>query len=333
MIAEGKRPRFCITQQGRSLKDTINETLQAIGAPPGRAVFVKPNFTYPFEKPGVTTTRAFLVALVETLVDRGVERICVGEGEGGYNSFSMDQTFASFRLAELQDRYGIEVANVARWPSRQFDVVAHERSYRVCFPSPIFDDFDTFISAPVPKVHCMTTISGAVKNMWGLVQDTMRLRLHCAFSEILSEVASAMPRSLAVCDGTYGLTRNGPMVDGEVLDLGWVAASDDLWVHDLMMCRVMQLPATKVGHLAYALHHGQAPRLEDCDLLPGWEAFVDSRFYLQRNLWNRMAKVAWYSPALNHLIYTSKASGALHKVMYTIRKKSPDLLARGVDWN
>jgi uncharacterized protein (DUF362 family) len=327
-----ERARFCIRRQGDHLKDTIHELLDATSGPRSGAVFVKPNFTYPFEKPGVTTTRDFLVALVEALLDRGVNRICLGEGEGGYNAFSMDATFASFRLGELASRYGIEVVNVKRWPSREFVVESQGRAYPVCFPAPLFEDFDTLLSAPVPKVHCMTTISGAAKNLWGLVQDTMRLRLHCAFSQVLSEVIPALPGSFALCDGTYGLTRNGPMVDGEVVPLGWVAASNDLWLHDLMMCRIMGFPATRVQPLAYAVHHGVAPRLEECDLVPGWETFVDDRFYLRRNVWNRVAKSAWYSPTINHLVYTSRASGVLHKAMYAVRRKSPDLLARGVDW-
>ncbi len=327
------QPRFDIRQQGDSLTETIHQLLEAIPGPRDGAVFVKPNFTYPFEKPGVTTTRDFLVALVEALSDRGVHRICLGEGEGGYNAFSMDATFASFRLDELERRYGIEVVNVNRWPSREFEVEARGRVYRASLPSPLFEDFDTLLSTPVPKVHCMTTISGATKNLWGLVQDTLRLRLHCALPQILSKVIQALPGSFAVCDGTYGLTRNGPMVDGEVIPLGWVAASNDLWLHDLMMCRIMGFPATRVQHLAHAVHHGVAPRIEECDLMPKWETFVDNRFYLQRNVWNRVAKAAWFSPTINHLVYTSKASGLLHKAMYSVRRKSPDLLARGVDWD
>ena len=325
--------RFSIERQGDDVAAGIDSTLDAIGGPRGGAVFVKPNFTYPFEKAGVTTTRAFLVSLIEALTERGVDRICVGEGEGGYNAFSMDKTFDSFRFEELRARYGIEYVNVNRWPSREFVVEARGRSYSVRFPSPIFDEFDSFISAPVPKVHCMTTVSGAVKNLWGLVQDTMRLRLHPALAPILSEVTRALPHGLALCDGTFGLTRNGPMVDGEVIDLGWVAGSDNLWLHDLMICEIMRMPVTKVGHLSYATKMHLVPEIQDCELSPGWEAFVDDRFYLHRNVWNRLAKSAWHSPSVNHLVYTSKASGALHKAMYTIRKKSPDLLARGVDWN
>jgi uncharacterized protein (DUF362 family) len=327
------KPVFSVRRQGSNLSAAVSMVLEEVSAPQrGDTVFVKPNFTYPYEKPGVTTTRAFLVALVEGLKDRGVDRICIGEGEGGYNAFSMDETFQAFELDNLAARYGITYANVNRWPSKDLIVEHHGRTYNVRFPAPILSDFDSFISAPVPKVHCMTTISCAVKNQWGLVQDLMRLRLHIAFEPIVAKITETLGRAIVVCDGSYGLTRNGPMVDGEALELGWVAGSNNFWLHDLMMCRIMRFQVSEVSHLQYALRHGLAPAVENCALSAGWENFVDERFYLRRNAWNRLAKITWYSPSLNHLVYTSRASGALHKAMYAIRNKSPDLQARGVDW-
>lgn len=334
MSGSDVRATFFIRRQNDDLLAAVAETLQAIAGPArGDRVFVKPNFTYPFEKAGVTTTRHFLVALIEALRDRGAATICVGEGEGGYNAFSMNSTFKAFRLDDLRARYAITYANVNHWPSHDFLVEDRGRSYTVRFPAPILTEFDSYISVPVPKVHCMTTISGAVKNQWGLVQDTMRLRFHCAFEAIASAIVEALPHGLAICDGTYGLTRNGPMVDGETLELGWVAGSNNLWLHDIMLSRLMRVRPSTVAHLQHAIDRGLTPSMDRCDLSTGWEDFIDDRFYLQRNAWNRLARLAWHSPAINHLAYTSRASAPLHKAMYAVRKKSPDLLARGVDWH
>lgn len=333
MTATEGRPAFFITRQDEGLKAAVSATLHAIGGPTcGDSVFVKPNFTYPFEKKGVTTTRNFLVGLIEALQDQGVGQICIGEGEGGYNAFSMDQTFKAFRLQELKEHYGVRIANVNDWPTRKLLIDHRGSEHTIPFPAPLLTDYDCYISAPVPKVHCMTTISGAIKNQWGLIQDPLRLRLHFALDAILAEIAEHLHRPLAVCDGTYGLTRNGPMVDGEPLDLGWIAGANNLWLHDLMLCRLMRIPVSGVSHLQHAIRTNVAPTLIDCDLSPRWEHFVDDRFYLRRNAWNRLAKIAWHSRTINHLAYTSPVSGPLHKAMYKIRRKSPDLLARGVDW-
>ena len=55
-----------------------------------KAVFIKPNLTYPNFKAGVTTRRDFVAALVAALRNiNTTTKIYIGEGEGGYNSFSM----------------------------------------------------------------------------------------------------------------------------------------------------------------------------------------------------------------------------------------------------
>lgn len=298
----------------------------------GDAVFLKPNFTYPFPKAGVTTTRPVLEAVVQVLSDLGCGRICIGEGEGGYNAFAMDETFAAFSLDELTARYGVEVVNASNWPSLEVRVEGRRGTYDVHLPKPLYEEFDSFISLPVPKVHCMTGISGAVKNEWGIVQDQMRLAFHCAFEEIITEVVDRLPNPYALVDGTFGLTRNGPMIEGETIDLGWVAGADDLWLADAVLCRIMDVPLRSVAHLRWGDDHGRVPALGAAELPADLDRYLDDRFYLKRNLWNRVAKLTWYSPRLNHLVYFSKASSALHKVMYSIREKPDELSARGVDW-
>lgn len=328
-------PRFVIERQGEDVVAAVQRVADGLGlaGAVGDAVFLKPNFTYPFPKAGVTTTREVLEAVVRVLSDLGCRRICIGEGEGGYNAFAMDETFRAFALDELTDRYGVEVVNASKWPSLEVTVEARRGTYRVHLPRPLYEEFDSFITLPVPKVHCMTTISGAVKNEWGIVQDQMRLAFHCGFDEIITEVVDRLPHPFAIVDGTYGLTRNGPMIEGVTIDLGWVGGGDDLWLTDAVLCHLMGVPLRSVGHLRHGDDHGRVPALAASDLPADLDDYVDERFYLKRNLWNRVAKLTWYSPRLNHLVYFSKASSALHKVMYAIREKPDELSARGVDWD
>jgi len=325
---------FAIRRQSDALSEDIAHVLTEVGMPgKGSTVFIKPNFTYPFEKPGVTTTKRFLIALVDVLRDCQVSRICIGEGEGGYNAFAIEDTFAAYGLHELADSHGVECQNVNAWPSRTLQVKTRRGLVGVNVPAPIFDEFDHYISAPVPKVHCMTTISCAVKNQWGLVQDTLRLKRHTVFNEVITEITRQLPRPIAVLDGTFGLTRNGPMVDGVPLELGWVAACNDVFAHDEVICRLMKMPMGRVKHLRYAQQQGLLAPPDTVSPPQGLASFVDDRFYLRRNIWNRLAKTTWYSERLNHLVYISRVSGLLHRVMYSIRQKSPDLKVRGVDWD
>lgn len=296
------------------------------------SVFIKPNFTYPFFKRGVTTTRELIIAVVELLKDIGFERICIGEGEGGYNSFSMEETFRNFRLSELAKRYGVEIVNVMNWPSYKFETVARRTKFEVNIPRPLLEEFDSFVTLPVPKVHAMTTVSSAIKNQWGLVQDGMRLRLHCAFDQIINKINSLLPNPVAIIDGTYGLTRNGPMIEGIEVELGWLAACDNVWLSDRTVCELMRIPLGQVSHLSYADKLGLMPKMSECRLPDDFKGFVDDRFYLKKNLWNRLAKFTWYSPRLNHIVYFSKCSGLLHRLMYSLREKPKELHSKGIEW-
>ncbi|MCP3873871.1 MAG: DUF362 domain-containing protein [Desulfobacteraceae bacterium] len=299
----------------------------------GNYVFIKPNFTFPFFKPGVTTTREIIVALIECLVDCGCKRICIGEGEGGYNSFSINDTFKSYQFEKVLKKYGVEVANVTDWPKHRIKVLTHRGKYELSIPAPIIDEFDTFITLPVPKVHAMTTITNSLKNQWGIIQDKMRLRYHIAFNEIITEINLILPNPIAIVDGSYGLTKNGPMIEGDAIKLGWVSACDNLWLNDMLICKLMNIPLRKVDHLMYAKRLGLIPKLSDCRISRNFNSFIDNRFYLQRNIWNYVTKLTWHSPLLAELVYSSKISGLLHKIMYSIRKKPSELKVKGIDWN
>jgi uncharacterized protein (DUF362 family) len=55
-------------------------------------VFIKPNFTFPYHKPGITTTPELLKNLLEILKDRA-DKVIVVESDGGNNSFTADDAF------------------------------------------------------------------------------------------------------------------------------------------------------------------------------------------------------------------------------------------------
>jgi uncharacterized protein (DUF362 family) len=294
----------------------------------GASIFLKPNLTYPSHKPGVTTTPAFVDALLSVLRDLGVERITVGEGEGGYNAFSMSEAFSAHGSEAWKRRYGAEVATVTNWPSFEVEVRNRFGSFSAHFPKALLDEFDGVLTLPVPKVHAMTGISGAAKNQWGLVQDPMRLRLHLALSEILFQFHEQV-RVGVLIDGTYGLTRNGPMIEGEALELGWAAAASNVWTADVALAGVMNFPLKRIPYLRHALKAGAL--VDDTSAI--WRPFASNDFYLRRNLWNRAAKLTWFSPRLNHLVYFSSTSDMLHRIMYSIRHAPKVLSLRGRDWS
>jgi uncharacterized protein (DUF362 family) len=285
----------------------------------GARVFIKPNLTYPKFKPGVTTTPQLLTALIRVLKDHGC-RITVGESNGGYNSHEVKDVYHDFGLYKLEKEYGIRVVNLSELPYGYIKIRKFGKDFNVEFPNILKNETDVFITLPVPKVHAMTRISLSYKNQWGCVPNVMRLRYHSVFDEAIFAINRQFKKKLTIIDGTYGLTRTGPMA-GDAFELGWLAASDNFEAADLLVARLMGYDLKKIKHYRLAYKNGLVPRLEDISCNQDYEKFRSDKFYLERDIWSYLALSSWLHPAISHFFYESMFADLLHKIMYTFRER------------
>jgi len=291
-------------------------------------IFIKPNLTYPSFRPGVTTTPEMLEAVLEVLSALH-PRVIVGESDGGYGSFSIEQAFQGFDLYNLGRRYGVKVVNLSREPAVACTFAT--RRGPVCLSLPQFllqEDFLT-VTLPVPKVHCMTGVSLSYKNQWGCIPDMMRLRLHYYFNEIIGPINRLLNVRLAIVDGTYGLTKNGPIAEGEAVQPGWLVMSQTPGAADRLASHLMGLSLEDYPHYRRIKRTEPLPGLEEIETNRDWQPFraQTPQFYLRRHLWNYLAKTTWYSRRWGYLVYESRVAGLLHKIMYTFRERPKDFKA------
>ncbi len=286
-----------------------------------RAVFIKPNLTYPNFNAGVTTRKEFIAALVAALRKINTKtKIYIGEGEGGYNSFSMTDAMKDMGFYEIAETYpNVEIINLSLLATRKVELKANGKPYSLNLPELFFSDIDFSISCPLPKVHCMTGITLSFKNQWGCLPDTMRLKNHYVFDEIISQVCDVLKFRYAFLDGKYGLDNNGPMV-GDPIEVNWFVAANSLGAFDRVVSNMMGFDWKKVGHLKLADKYGFIPKREDINVIGDIE-FLKKKFVLKRDFWNYPALAAFHSKKLTHLFYFSKLSKLLHDIMYTFRKR------------
>jgi uncharacterized protein (DUF362 family) len=310
----------------RTIHEVITRALVGHKWGSGDAVFLKPNLTYPIPKPGVTTRVDFIETVAKYFLDRGC-RVTIGEGPGGYNGFSMKEAFAAHGLTVVARHLGVSLIELSDWETSNVPVKARRgRTVDVPVPTRLLQDFQAVVSLPVPKVHCMTGVSLGLKNLWGCIADVFRIRFHPFLDEILVELLNVLPVRATILDGLYGLDENGPMVDGVVRHLDWVAASSDSGAHDVVVTRLLGLDPFQVSHLRYGIEHGAVPSLDRIDVaMAGVKA---QRFSLKLNLWNRVAKVTWLHPKLTWLVYLSPLAGPIHWLMYRLRRRPIDLSVR-----
>jgi len=284
------------------------------------AIFIKPNLTYPIYKKGVTTRKEFIESLISSLKEINSEiRIYIGEGEGGYNSFSINKAFMNMGYFELEKRFSkVKIVNLSKIPSREIEIATMQGFYKILLPEIFFNEIDFSISCPVPKVHCITKVSLSYKNQWGCLPDVMRLKNHYMFDHIISKISDLLKFKYAFLDGKYGLNGNGPIV-GNCVEVNWFVASNSLGAFDVIVSEMMGFEWRKVGHLKMAAEYGFIPRREEIKVIGEIET-LKRKYILRRNIWNYLALVAFHSKEITHLFYFSPISRPLRKFMYSVRK-------------
>jgi len=242
----------------RDLKQDIHDSLSFIGwenrIKKDDTVFIKPNFTYPFHKEGITTNPVLLRSLLELLKDRA-SRVIVGESDGGNHSFTADQAFKGHGMHEICKETGAELVNLSTLPSRYIEDTIQGKKVKVQVPDLLVDGIDCFISVPVLKVHVMTLVTLSMKNLWGCYPDTMRCLHYKYLSRKLTLLTRVLDPKIVLIDGTYALDGHGPMY-GEAVKADLIIAADNPVVADAFGSAIMGIPVSQVEHIMIAEKEG-----------------------------------------------------------------------------
>lgn len=286
----------------------------------GCRVLVKPNLTFPQYRPGVMTSPECVEALIIALKDY-TDRITIGESDaGGYNRFSMSEVFDTIGLRTMAARYGVDLVNFSDLPGRVLNVKSGWRTRQVSVPA-ILSEADAFLSMPVPKVHANTGISLSMKNQWGLIQvPAQRLKLHPYFTDIIHAITRALPPSLAVVDGRFGLTRNGPM-RGDAVSLGWVAVGNDLCATDVAVSALMGISYRDIPYLRTIAGREGIRAVKEITFNRDHRPFVAAEpFYLRRQWTDMPGYATFHSRGLAWIGYESPLAAPLHWLLYRFRE-------------
>ncbi len=283
-------------------------------------VCVKPNLTFPVFRHGVMTNPEAIEALIVYLKNF-TDNITICESDsGGYNRFSMDEVFERTGIAKFAKHHGARIVNMSFSPSRPIHFQYHFKKFSVPLPTLLLDETDLFITMPVPKVHANTGVSLSLKNQWGVIQEpALRLKLHPHFREVIYQVNKALPKTIAVVDGKYGLTRNGPL-RGDALELNWVLVGDNLFYVDFAVTEMMGLNPFKIPYLNYILHREGIRSLEGVQFNQDHKSFMKERFYLDREWTDIPGVLTFNSRLLAYVGYESALAKPLHWLLYKFRE-------------
>lgn len=228
----------------------------------GGRVLIKPNFVAPF--PAATTDLAVVAFFVEAVRRHGGVPI-VGESSGF--EFDTQATFRVLGVEELARRLNVALVNFEAGGYDSVDLGAGLGSVEVARAAV---HADLIVNLPVLKGHSVTLMTGAVKNLFGVLSKPSRRRVHAVgLHRAIHALARHLePKCLHFVDARRLLRR---AVFAPAEPLGYVLASSDAFALDHLGCGLLGVLPEQVRHLGPAPRYtidGDAPRLPEAPRRP-----------------------------------------------------------------
>ncbi|MFQ6054098.1 MAG: DUF362 domain-containing protein, partial [Candidatus Bathyarchaeia archaeon] len=269
------RTRVSIVRIEGDYGEAVEEAVALLGGierfvEEGGSYLIKPNlFTNKTAEEGATTDMRIVLALAEMVEEQGAEPV-VGECPATAAYAQPDVVFEGLGVRRLCEEAGVELRVLDRerpiWAESPRGVVADG----FWFPEYALR-CDGIINVPKLKTHSLTTLTCAVKNLFGLQQGGSKADHHVRtrnaperFSHLLLDLYEAIrPKiRLNVVDAGVAMEGEGPGA-GAPVDLGLILAGEDAVAVDLVAAAVVGWDPMDVGSNFLASARGLAPAYPD----------------------------------------------------------------------
>lgn len=326
--ADGMHHAYVNSVDGK-LRNRLSESLEFVhwreSLKKDSVVFIKPNFTFPYYKEGITSTPALLQSLLALVKERG-SRVIVGESNGGNHSFTADAAFKGHGMYKTCSELGVDLFNLSNLPSRFVEAEVQSKKVKVQLPKMLLDDVDCFISVPVLKVHVMTGVSLGIKNLWGCYPDTMRCLYHQNLDRKLALMAKLLNPKITVIDGLYALDGHGPMF-GEPKKTDLILASNNVVTADALGARIMGIPLENAKHIWTAEKTGVGTSsLENAIINTDWKLY-EHHFQVRKTLIDSASSLLFSSHTAAKLVMDSPITPLIYGVAGALRSKEEKAVA------
>lgn len=138
--------------------------------------------------------------------------------------------------------------------------------------------FDKIISLAKMKTHTFMGVTGAVKNMFGIVPGTLKAKWHFnmqhqdRFAELLMDICGYRIPEFSIIDGIMGMEGNGPR-NGKPKFAGILFGGKNPYAVDAIMAEKMGLSKMYSPLSALALARGAVCQTADIDVVGSAHAF------------------------------------------------------------
>jgi len=231
----------CENYNSALVQESVSRAVDLIGGisnfiKPSSKVLVKPNLLMAKEPEAGIDTHPEVVRAVIKLLKKINCSIYLGDGPSVWGS-QIEDVDKVYELSGMKKVCEDESVNLVKFDKRRM---------REGFPlSTWLDQCDYVVNLPKFKTHDLTLLTGAIKNLYGLVTGTFKTELHKKyyaskdFSKILVDIFQEIKPALTITDGIVAMEGDGPATGGRLRNPKLLLASSDCVALDSIMALIM----------------------------------------------------------------------------------------------
>ncbi len=259
----------CREYDAEAILSLLREYAPAVGLTrevvEGKRVAVKPNLLLAYRPEKAATTHPAVMEAVVTLVkELGAVSVVIAESPGGlYSEKALSHIYGETGMKEVSERTGVPLNYDISY--RPFPLPDGVTAKTVDMITPIHEA-DVLVNVCKMKTHALATMTGASKNLFGVIPGINKFEMHARFkkpSDFFSMVIDLnveLDRHLTVfhvCDGIVGMEGDGPS-GGTPKEAGVLLMSRNPFNLDLAMAEIMGFTG-RVPLLKMAAERGLCP--------------------------------------------------------------------------
>ena len=226
-----------------------------------RSILLKPNLL--IENKNACTQPSFVDGVVSYLKDIGVDQniIKIGDSPGQFKT-TATKVAKSIGLYDVCQNLGIEFVDFESEPP-QNETIEGALRIKDYFVAKSVKDCDVLINLPRLKTHAEATMTGAIKNYWGIIPGGLKAKYHLLgktegeFGEVLADnyswVIKNKPNRLTIYDlHTIMDGQMGP-VAGNMRNWNLIMVGQDELALDMAALEIGKTKGVFVPHLKSAI--------------------------------------------------------------------------------
>jgi len=224
-------------------------------------ILLKPNLLQGLEPERcVTTHPAVVAALARLLVEHGCQ-VLIGDSPGGgviYSEANLRRAYARTGYLAVAEETGAALNYDTGSSVISFPEGTVMKQFSIITPAV---EADGIVVVSKAKTHMWTKMTGATKNLFGIVPGLekpvfhSRFRDERSFGEMLVDLNECMKPRLQVVDAVIGMEGDGPQA-GTPRKIAAILAGSNYAAVDTVLARLIGIEPLEIGYIVSAAERG-----------------------------------------------------------------------------